>query len=44
MALLALALLRGLGRWRAVPAALLVIAAGIAFDVSGIARCGERPV
>ncbi|WP_218511343.1 SulP family inorganic anion transporter [Variovorax sp. dw_308] len=35
MALLALTLLRALGRWRAVPAALLVIAAGIAFDVSG---------
>ncbi|MEB0059519.1 SulP family inorganic anion transporter [Variovorax sp. LG9.2] len=35
MALVALALLRGLGRWRAVPAALLVIAIGIALDVSG---------
>ncbi|MDB5732114.1 MAG: hypothetical protein JWQ03_2009 [Variovorax sp.] len=35
IALAALALLRGLGRWRAVPAALLVIAAGIGLDVAG---------
>lgn len=35
MALVALLLLRGLSRWRAVPAALLVIAAGIALDSSG---------
>jgi len=35
MALVALALLRGLARWRAVPAALLVIAAGIALDAGG---------
>ncbi len=38
MALVALGLLRGLGRWRAVPAALLVIAIGIALDVSGYCR------
>ncbi len=36
MALVALVLLRGLSRWRAVPAALLVIVAGIALDVSGL--------
>jgi MFS superfamily sulfate permease-like transporter len=36
MALVALALLRGLARWRAVPAALLVIVCGIALDVSGL--------
>ncbi len=35
MALIALALLHGLARWRGVPAALLVIAAGIALDVGG---------
>ncbi len=38
MALAALALLQGLARWRAVPAALLVIAVGIALDVSGWCR------
>jgi len=38
MALAALALLRGLARWRAVPAALLVIAGGIALDASGLCR------
>lgn len=38
MALVALALLRGLARWRAVPAALLVIAGGIALDVSGLCQ------
>ena len=36
MALVALALLRGLARWRAVPAALLVIVCGIALDASGL--------
>lgn len=36
MALAALLLLRGLSRWRAVPAALLVIVAGILLDVSGL--------
>ncbi len=36
MALVALVLLRGLARWRAVPAALLVIVAGIVLDVSGL--------
>jgi MFS superfamily sulfate permease-like transporter len=36
MALAALLLLRGLSRWRAVPAALLVIVCGIALDVSGL--------
>jgi len=35
MALVALVLLRGLARWRAVPAALLVIVAGIVLDVQG---------
>jgi len=35
MALAALVLLRGLARWRAVPAALLVIVAGIVLDVQG---------
>lgn len=38
MALVALALLRGLARWRAVPAALLVIVCGIALDASGLCR------
>jgi SulP family sulfate permease len=38
MAALGLALLHGLARWRAVPAALLVIAAGIALDVSGLCQ------
>jgi SulP family sulfate permease len=38
MALAALGLLFGLGRWRAVPAALLVLAAGIALDVAGLCR------
>jgi SulP family sulfate permease len=38
MALVGLALLRVLGRWRAVPAALLVIAVGIALDASGYCR------
>ncbi|MGJ7529294.1 SulP family inorganic anion transporter [Variovorax sp. GB1P17] len=36
MALAALVLLRVLARWRAVPAALLVIVCGIALDVSGL--------
>ncbi|SCX73336.1 SulP family inorganic anion transporter [Variovorax sp. EL159] len=36
MALAALLLLRGLARWRAVPAALLVIVCGIALDISGL--------
>ncbi|WP_260397212.1 SulP family inorganic anion transporter [Variovorax sp. KBW07] len=36
MALVALVLLRGLARWRAVPAALLVIVGGIVLDVSGL--------
>lgn len=36
MALAALVLLRGLARWRAVPAALLVIVCGIALDISGL--------
>jgi len=36
MALTALVLLRGLARWRAVPAALLVIVAGIVLDVYGL--------
>ncbi|XAH23131.1 SulP family inorganic anion transporter [Xylophilus sp. GW821-FHT01B05] len=36
MALVALLLLRSLARWRAVPAALLVIVCGIALDVSGL--------
>lgn len=35
MALVALALLRGLVRWRLVPGALLVLAAGIALDLGG---------
>ncbi|PIF77039.1 MFS superfamily sulfate permease-like transporter [Variovorax sp. 54] len=38
MALVALVLLRGLARWRAVPAALLVIVGGIALDVSGLCQ------
>ena len=38
MAAIGVALLHGLGRWRAVPAALLVIAAGIALDVTGFCR------
>jgi len=38
MAVIGLALLHGLGRWRTVPAALLVIAAGIALDVTGFCR------
>ncbi|MDP9901341.1 SulP family inorganic anion transporter [Variovorax ginsengisoli] len=38
MALIALALLRGLGRWRAVPAALLVIAIGIGLDAAGYCK------
>ncbi len=36
MALAALVLLRALGRWRAVPGALLVLAVGIALDVAGL--------
>lgn len=38
MAAIGVALLHGLGRWRTVPAALLVIAAGIALDVTGFCR------
>jgi len=38
MALIGLALMRGLSRWRAVPAALLMIAAGIALDLTGWCR------
>ncbi|MES2183105.1 MAG: SulP family inorganic anion transporter [Pseudomonadota bacterium] len=38
MALAALGLLFGLGRWRAVPAALLVLAGGIALDVAGLCQ------
>lgn len=38
MAGVGVALLHGLGRWRAVPAALLVIAAGIALDVAGFCQ------
>ena len=38
IALAGLAMLRGLARWRAVPAALLLIAAGIALDLLGLCR------
>ena len=38
MAIAALVLMRVFSRWRAVPAALLVIVAGIALDASGISR------
>jgi len=38
MAAAGAALLRGLGRWRAVPAALLVLAVGIALDMTGFCR------
>jgi MFS superfamily sulfate permease-like transporter len=38
MAAAGVAMLQGLGRWRGVPAALLVIAAGIALDVTGFCR------
>jgi len=41
--LAALALLHGLGRWRAVPAALLVIALGIVLDASGLSRAWGVP-
>ncbi len=45
MALVALVLLQGLARWRAVPAALLVIAAGIVLDAGGwCARWGIAAV
>ncbi|HEY2255070.1 MAG TPA: SulP family inorganic anion transporter [Variovorax sp.] len=45
MMVLGFALLQGLGRWRRVPAALLVIAAGIALDTLGFCRqWGIAPV
>jgi MFS superfamily sulfate permease-like transporter len=45
MMALGFALLQGLGRWRGVPAALLVIAAGIALDALGFCRqWGIAPV
>lgn len=45
MGIIALLLLRGLARWRRVPAALLVIAIGIALDTGGLcSRWGIAPV
>ena len=38
MALVALALLRGLARWRLVPGALLVLVLGVALDISGYSQ------